>query len=58
MQMILGLLCHFIQRVAKPGLKMPCVLLFEIEYLLEFVFSNPPFLSHPSDAKIQAAIIW
>ena len=37
---------------------MPCILLLEIEYSLEFVSTNPPFLSRPSDTKIQAAIIW
>ena len=37
---------------------MPCILLLEIQYLLKFVSTNPPFLSCPSDTKIQAAIVW
>ena len=51
------LFCYFILWLAKLGSKMHCILLFEVEYLLEFVCTNPPFLSHPSDTKIQAAII-
>ena len=37
---------------------MPCILLFETEYSLEFVYTNLPFLSRPSDTKIQTAITW
>ena len=37
---------------------MPCILLFEIKYSLEFVSTNPPFLSRPSNTKIKTAIIW
>ena len=52
-------LSNFLQlQLAKPGSKMSCVLLFETEYSLEFVSTNPPFLSCPSDAQIQTAIIW
>ena len=36
---------------------MSCILLFEIEYSLECVSTNPPFLSRPSDTKIRTAII-
>ena len=50
------LFCYFILWLAKPGSKMPCILLFEIEYLLEFVSTNPPVLSRPFDT--QTAIIW
>ena len=35
---------------------MPCILLFETEYSLEFVYTNLPFLSRPSNTKIQTAI--
>ena len=49
---------YFIVWLAKPDSNMPCILLFEIEYLPEFVSTNPPFLSRPSDTKFQAAIIW
>ena len=52
------LFCNFILWVAKPGSKMPCILHFEIEYLLKFVSTNSHFCSHPSDTKIQTAIIW
>ena len=52
------LFCYFIVWLAKPDSKMPCILLFEIQYSLEFVSTNPPFLSCPSDTKIQTAIIW
>ena len=52
------LFCYFIVWLAKPDSKMLCILLFEIEYSLEFVSTNPPFLSRPSDTKIQTAIIW
>ena len=51
------LFCNLILWLAKPGSKMPWILLFEIEYLLEFVSTNSPFLSRPSDTKIQTAII-
>ena len=37
---------------------MPYILLFETEYSLEFVYTNLPFLSRPSDTKIQTAITW
>ena len=37
---------------------MHCILLFETEYSLEFVYTNLPFLSRPSDTKIQTAITW
>ena len=46
------LFCYLILWLTKPGSKMPCILLFEIEYSLEFVSKNPPFLSHPSDNKV------
>ena len=52
------LFCYFIVWLAKPDSKMPCILLFGIEYSLEFVSTNPSFLSRPSDTKIQTAIIW
>ena len=52
------LFCCFVPWLARPGSKMPCILLYEIEYLLGFVFVNPPFLSRPSVTKIQTAIIW
>ena len=52
------LFCCFILWLARPGSKMPCILLYEIEYLLGFVFVNPPFLSRPSGTKIQTASIW
>ena len=52
------LFCYFIVWLAKLDSKMHCILLFEIEYSLEFVSTNPPFLSRPSDTKIQTAIIW
>ena len=52
------LFCYFVLWLAKPGSKMPCILLFEIEYWLEFVSTNSPFLSFPSDTKVQTAIIW
>ena len=52
------LFCNFILWLAKPGSKMPCILLFETEYSLEFVYTNLPFLSRPSDTKIQTAITW
>ena len=42
---------------SKTWLKMPCILLFEMKYLLEFVSKNPPFSSCPSSTKIQAAFI-
>ena len=38
--------------LAKHGSKMPSILLFEIEYLLEYVSKTPTFLSRPSDTKI------
>ena len=52
------LFCNFILWLAKPRSKMPCILLFETEYSLEFVYTNLPFLSRPSDTKIQTAITW
>ena len=51
------LFCYFILWLAKPGSKMSCILLFEIEYSLEFVSTNLPFLSRPSNTKVQTAII-
>ena len=51
------LFSNFILWLAKPGSKMPCILLFEIEYVLEFVSTSSPFLSRPSDTKIQTGII-
>ena len=51
--MVLGLIL-----LTKHGLKIPCILLSEKEYSLEFVSKNPPFLSRPSEAKIEIAIIW
>ena len=55
--MVLGFILQ-LYPMAKPGSKMSCILLFEIECLLEVVSTNPPFLSRPSDTKIQTAIIW
>ena len=52
------LFCCFILWLSKPGSKMPCILLCDIGYSLDFVSVNPPFLSRPSDIKIQTAIIW
>ena len=52
------LFCYFILWLEKPASKMPCILLFEIEYLFESVSTNPPFLSRPSYTKVQTAIIW
>ena len=52
-RMVLGLIL-----LTKHGLKIPCILLSEKEYSLEFVSKNPPFLSRPSEAKIEIAIIW
>ena len=49
---------YFILWLAKRGSKKPRVLLFEIEYSIEFVSTNPPFLSRPSDTKVQTTIIW
>ena len=43
---------YIIVWLAKPDSKMPCILLFEIEYLLEFISTNPPFLSCPFNTKI------
>ena len=51
------LICCFILRLAKLGSKIPCILLFE-NISLEFLCKNPPFLSCPSDTKIQTFIIW
>ena len=51
------LFCYLILWLAKLGSKMSCILIFEIECSLEFVSKNPPFLSLPSDTKIQTAII-
>ena len=51
------LLGNFIIWLAKPSSKMPCILLFQLEYSLEFVSKNP-FLSCLSDTKVQTAIIW
>ena len=50
------LLCYLILWLAKRGSKISCFLLFEIEYLLKLVSNNLPFLSRPSDTKIQTAI--
>ena len=47
------LFCYFILWLANPGSKMTFILLFEIEYLLEFVSTNSPFLSRPSYIKVQ-----
>ena len=52
------LFCYFILWLAKPESKIVCVLLFVIEHSLEFVSTNPPFLSCPFNTKIQTAIIW
>ena len=54
----LVLLCYFILWLAKLSSRMLCILIFEIEYLLEFISKNPHFLSRPSDTKIQIGIIW
>ena len=51
--MVLGLIL-----LTKHGLKIPCILLFEKEYSLEFVSKNPLFLSRPSETNIEIAIIW
>ena len=40
-----ALFCYFILWLAKPASKIPCILLFEIEYLLKFVSTDPPFYS-------------
>ena len=47
------LFCNFIIWLATPSSMMPCILLFKIEYSLEFVSTNLPFLSRPLDTKIQ-----
>ena len=52
------LFCYFILWLAKPSSKMRWILLFEIEYSIEFVSTNYPFLSRPSDTKVQTTIIW
>ena len=52
------LFCYSVLWLAKPGSKMPCILLFEIEYLFQFASTNLPFLSRTSDTKIQTAVIW
>ena len=46
------LFCYFILWLAKLESKIICILLFEIEYSLEFVSTNPPLLSRPFDSKI------
>ena len=51
------LFCYLILRLPKLSSNVSCILRFEIEYSLEFVSKNPPFLSRPSDTKIQTAII-
>ena len=51
-QMVWFLFCFSIQWLAKLDLNITCILRFEI------VSTNPPFLSRPSDTKIQTAIIW
>ena len=51
------LFCSFILWLVKSDSKMPCILLCEIEYLLEFVSENNPFLSCLSDTKIPTGII-
>ena len=56
-QIVLGLTLLLYLMASKKFSKMPEVLLFEIEYSLEFVPTNPPFLYRPSDTKIQIAII-
>ena len=53
-----SLVFFFILWLAKPGSNMPCIALFEIQYSLEFISKNPPFLTRPSDTKIQTAITW
>ena len=58
-QMVLGLILQLaIPWLEKPGSQMPCLVLFEIECSLEFFSTNPPFLSLPSNTKIQTANIW
>ena len=55
--LVLGLILLLYPMASKMWLKMPCTLLCEIEYSLEFVSVNLPFSSRPSDTKIQAAFI-
>ena len=51
--------CYLMWWLAKPDWKMPGILLSEVDYLLEFVFTNPSsFLSRPFDTKIQTTITW
>ena len=52
------LFCYFDVWWLKPDSKLPCILLFEVEYSLEFVSTNFPFLSRLFDTKLQEAIIW
>ena len=56
--MVLSLILQLYPMASKTWVKMPCILLFETEYSLEFVYTNLPFLSRPSDTKIQTAITW
>ena len=57
-QMVLGLIWPLYPMAYKTWLKNRCISLFDIKYSLEFVSKNPPFLSRPSEAKIEIAIIW
>ena len=52
------LFCYFIVWLLKPDSKMSRILLFEVEYSLEFVSTNLPYIYCLSDTKIQTAIIW
>ena len=52
------LFCYFIVWLLKPNSKIPRILLFEVEYSLEFVSTNLPYIYCLSDTKIQTAIIW
>ena len=51
------LYCYFIILLAKLVSKMPCILLFETEYLPGFVSTNLPVLSRPYDNKFQTAMV-
>ena len=56
--MVLSLILQLYPMASKTWGKMPCILLFETEYSLEFVYANLPFLFRPSDTMIQTAITW
>ena len=50
--LLLFIVCYFILWLAKYDWKMPCILLAETEYSLEFA------LFQSSDIEIQTAVIW